>query len=717
MKRLIPVMCLLLLAYACSTTRVLEEGEYRLTSNEINIKGGGDLKASQISPYIRQSAQGWTPMLYVYNWSKKDGLFHKIGTAPELFDSTSVASSVSNIATHLDYLGYYRSGVQGEIIRKGKKAKVRYTIYPGKRYKIDSLSFEIPDGGTFPADFYSDSSAAVKALMGEWLSEDILEDESVRSASVMRDLGYFDFNKNNYSFEADTLADGTATLIYRVREYSRNETEAAARPISKYYIGNVGIKRPADFPFREKVLKDLNTIHPGDLYSEKSVNNTYSRLSSIRAFSTVAIEMTPRDSNLVDCGISLSRSPQQGFKVNLEASTNSLGLFSVSPQLSFFHKNVFHGGEWLNLGFSGDFQRRPSDNARAVEYGITAGLSLPRFVGLPYSIFKGPRIPRTEINFTYNYQDRPEYNRAIIATAFGYSGTTGNRNISYQIYPLQVNFVRLFNLDPGFASSLEGNPFMRYSYQNHLDAGVGATFYYNSSTDIVPQGTYKFRRLSFDLSGNVLSLFRNMMHVNSDGAAIIAGSPYSQYVRGEYSWGKAWRYGQDDNQAVALRLLVGAGYAYGNSTTLPFEKQFYVGGSSSMRGWQARALGPGAEVMNGTFIIPSQTGDFKLETNLEYRFNLFWKLEGALFADVGNVWNMLGDPESAGAFRINDFYKTLAADWGLGIRVNLTFILLRLDFGMQVYDPSQPEDARMVSPRNWLKGGYNALHFGVGYPF
>ena len=133
-----------------------------------------------------------------------------------------------------------------------------------------------------------------------------------------------------------------------------------------------------------------------------------------------------------------------------------------------------------------------------------------------------------------------------------------------------------------------------------------------------------------------------------------------------------------------------------------------------MRGWQARALGPGAQPANTFFSIPSQTGDIKLEANLEYRFGIFWKFEGALFADIGNVWTL---SEGDGQFRISDFYKTVAADWGAGLRLNLQFILIRIDFGMQRYDPSREEGKRLIGAGSWLASGNNAFHFGIGYPF
>ncbi|MBQ6291541.1 MAG: BamA/TamA family outer membrane protein, partial [Bacteroidales bacterium] len=387
------------------------------------------------------------------------------------------------------------------------------------------------------------------------------------------------------------------------------------------------------------------------------------------------------------------------------------GLMGISPQLSFYHKNIFHGGEWLNLSFMGNFQFMLHDPIRSNEFGVSAGLSFPKFLGLPYSFFSGPNIPRTEINLSYNYQDRPEYTRNIFSTSFGYSGIL--RKLSYQFYPLQLNVVQLSHMDESFYKTLSRNPFMRYAYQDHFDAGVGGTFYLSSSSEAIPSESYRYLRLTTDLSGNVIGLFKPMMKTDDEGRGLIFGIPYSQYVRAELTLGRTWMFGRGDRQAIATRLLAGAGHSYGNSSVLPFEKQFYAGGANSMRGWQARALGPGMSPMNESFIIPSQTGDMKLEANVEYRFPMFWKVEGALFVDAGNVWTFKqDDPKSK--FDLDTLGDSIAMDWGLGLRVNLSFLVLRLDAAKKLHDPAVQ---KWLGPDDWQKKGSGAIHFGVGYPF
>lgn len=723
-------MATAVLSFSCSTTRVLGDGQFRLADNKVVVDNDRKFNTKEIESYIKQKPNsyiifGWNPFLNIYNWSGKNAdkginkFLRKIGTAPVVYQPSQVEASVENINRHLEYLGYYGSDVRSKVRVNGKRVTVTYSVTLGRRYRIGNVSFAVPDG-EFKEDFYADT-AAVSIRPGDFLSEDALEKETERAASMFRRKGYFGFTKNYFSFEADTLARrDTADLLMTVKEYTRNQTAEYARPHRKYFFGDVSISYDNDLKFNDRVLKNICTIRPGAMYDEREVNTTYSRLSALRLFSGVNVALNPRDSGIVDCDISLTKSRMQGFKVNLEGSTNSTGLIGISPQVSYYHKNIFHGGQWLNLGFLGNFQFKYDDRSvKSNEFGVSAGLSFPEFLGLPNSIFHGPSVPRTEINASYNYQNRPEYTRNMISTSYGYSGSLRNGKFFYQFYPIQAKIVRLTNLDPNFYTTLSGNPFMRDAYQNHFDVGSGLVAYYTTSTALVPKETYEYARLQLDASGNVLSLFNKAMKSDEYGSRLIWNTPYSQYIRTELTLGKTFVFGKNGGQALAIRLLGGVGYAYGNSSTIPFEKQFYSGGANSMRGWQARSLGLGNSKADTTFVIPSQTGDVKLEANLEYRFPMFWKLCGAVFTDVGNIWTLKetdGDDGSHTHFDLKNLAASLAADWGIGLRVDLNFLILRLDMGMKVYDPSL-DTARWRSPSQWLKKDGYTLHFGVGYPF
>lgn len=713
---------MLMVTISCSTTRVLQDDQYRLAKNRIEVVNDDEFNPNALNPYLKQKPKGWSPFLYVYNWTNGKGkawdkLVTKIGVAPIVYDPELVDNSIENIDNHLEYLGYYGSHTESEIKVKKKRVEVIYKVTLGKQFPIRDLEITLPKRGEFAEAFMSDT-ASMMVKPGDFLSESMLEAETERAAAAMRNMGFYSFNKNNFFFEADTLSyPGTALLKMQINEFTRNETSRGAEPIRRFFINDVSISYPKSMKIREKILTELNLITPGDVYGEDIIKNTYSRYSALKTFSSVNIGTTQVDTNLVNCEISLSQSRNQGFKVNLEASTNSSGLLGVSPQLSYYHKNLFKGGEWLNLSFMGNFQFKLRDDVRSNEFGISGGLSIPKFFPLPYRYFKGS-IPRTDVNLSYNYQSRPEYTRNIISTSYGYSGNVRNR-FFYQAYPLQMNVVKLFDLDEDFYKTLANDPFLKNAYQNHFDLGSGATLYYTTNASANPQDTYFYTRFQFDIAGNMLSAFKPVMKKDANGSGMIWNTPFSQFVRGELTLGRTWVFGRNNGQAIATRILAGAGYAYGNSSALPFEKHFYGGGANSLRGWQARTVGPGCSPRDTSFVIPNQTGDMKLEANIEYRFNMFWKVAGAVFVDAGNVW-MLNYKDNSGnaddsMFRWNSLGESIAANWGVGVRLNLGFLLLRVDMGMKVHDPSR--DQKWVSPGKWLRRDNYALHFGVGYPF
>lgn len=719
MKRSLLWVISLLGIVSCSTTKLVPEGSYRLLSNKVVFEGE-KLSPTEVTPYIRQQAKkglifGWGPGMSIYNWSNGSGeginkFWETIGTAPVIFDPTQIEGSCANIAKHLETIGYYGSKVTGDVEYSGRMAKVKYRVTPGKRYPIDRIVYEVP-GGEFGEQFQADSSN-ITVKVGDFLSEKALEAETVRGAGVFRNLGYYEFNKNFYTFEADTLSDVT-TLYYRIREEPR-----------VFHIGQVNIIHPAGIPFREPLLRKFNVIQPGALYNEHIINTTYSRLSALKVFNSVSVEMSPADSATVDCDIRLSGLDQMGFKINLEASTNASDLLGFSPKLNLYHKNLFHGGEWLDLGFTGNWQWVPKTKISSSELGVTASLSFPRLLGISLRRMRGENIPRTEFKTSFNYQNRPEYKRILTSFSFGYNGQIG-REYFYQISPLQVSTVKLYEVDAAFLDKLSTYPYLWDTFEDQINAGVAAMLYHTTNSDVVPKTAYHYERLSVEASGNVISLF-NPILPKYEGLIpqhLLFGLPYKQYVRAELNLGRVFRFGWGDLQSLVLHLVAGAGLAYGNSVSLPFEKQFYCGGANGMRGWQARTLGPGFSPLSDYFKIPSQTGDFKLEADIEYRFPSIWKLEWAVFAEAGNVWNLpfvrkditgdygdIEDPSSLFSLR------SVAADWGLGLRVNLDFILIRLDVGFRIHDPARAEGDRWVKPRDWFHGS-SAIHFGVGYPF
>ena len=338
--RIISILTILFMFLSCSTTRVLQDDQYRLAGNKIKVENDKEFNPNQLNKYLKQNkGLGWSPFLYVYNWTNGNGgnwdrFVQRIGKAPVVYDPELVDQSVTNIKDHLEYIGYYASEVESEIKVNKRTVKVVYNVSLGKRYPIKDITLQLPSQGEFRNAFLEDSTVfSVKP--GDYLSEISLETETEVLAAIMRNKGFYDFSKNNFFFEADTISDpGSALLTMQVNEYTRNESPKEAKPIRRYYIDNVTFSYPKTLNIKENVLRNLNTVIPGEVYSENMINQTYARLSALRVFSSVNIGMTPKDTNLIDCSISLAQSKLQGVKLNLEASTNSSGLFGISPHQS-----------------------------------------------------------------------------------------------------------------------------------------------------------------------------------------------------------------------------------------------------------------------------------------------------------------------------------------------------------------------------------------------
>ena len=725
--KLILAICTACAFTACSTTRALRSDEFLLRKNTV-VVSDRSFNSSGLSSYLAQKPNsyllGMNPLLSVYNWAGNSesgfaGFLRRLGTAPVVYEASKVEESLASMENHLRYIGYYGSHVDSEISVKGKKVYVTYYVTPGRRYEISSVDYVLPQYGSFQEDFRADEPNSL-AKAGTVLSEKTLEAEAERSSRYLRNQGYYGMSKSFFAFEADTLAsDGKARLKYSVLDYALGDDPETAREHRKFTIGNVSFSYPTDLKIRPKVLEGLNLLRPGQPYSEEAINTTYTRLTNVAMFNGVNVNVTPVADDKVDCDISLRAGGLQGFKTNLEASVNSTGLIGISPQLTYYHKNIFHGGEVLNLGLKGNFQFKPNDNVSSTELSVSSSIRFPRFIGFPMSRFKGPYVPRTDISLAFNYQDRPEFRRSVISSAFTYNGRLSER-LFYQFSPARANIARVFDVDEAFLNQFIDNLFMLQMFSDNFDLGWSAMLYYTTDASTIPTRTYHYWRLSADVAGNILSMFNSVLPQNAAGEFMVWNIPYAQYVRGELQLGQTFRFGRNDKQALALRFLAGGVYTYGNST-MPLDKTFYCGGSTSMRGWQARTLGPGNDTsLAEFFIIPTQIGLMKFEANAEYRFPLFWKFEGATFLDAGNVWDYATTEEEKDdpdVFSFKTLPESFGMNWGVGLRLNLDLILLRVDAGFRLHDPGRAEGERWVGPDGWFKKNGFAIHFGVGYPF
>ena len=731
-KRNILILSVVVLAIAagCSTTKTLSEGELQYYDSKVVVDNDPleQFDVSQLTPYMKQSPNyyyigHWNPLLYVYNWtkgtgSKWDRFVEKLGVAPVVYDSDLLKPTVDGMLNQLEYSGYFNSDVTvKEIERTTKKGEKKhqisteYHVKLGKQYPLRKIDFYV-DNPDLAAIMASDS-ANFSIAPGDPLSQKALENESERLAQLFRDNGYWGFSKNYFFYYADTTSfQNEAVMWTRIEDYTHNETPSAARPHRKYTIGSVNVLKGDGLKVTDRLVNRLNRLREGDIYREKDVKTTYSLLSSVPAFSSVSVNLSEKDSTTLDCRIALSPAKRRAVKLSFDGSINTNGLWGISPAISYSNKNFFHGGEVFSLGFKGDFQFNLKEDVRSIEFSVNSGLKFPTFLLLPDKIFKTV-LPSTDVNLTYNYQDRPEYHRNIFSATYGYSWISSDKKNRYEVTPANVKVVNVGYMNPEFIQKI-ADPALLNSFDSHFVLGSRFNYFYTTDPSTHPKSTYFYLRGSLETAGNLLNLFHKQLKAEDYDTGEIFNLPYSQYVRTEISAVPTLRFGQNEEYSIAARLLMGFGLAYGNSSYLPYEQVFFAGGANSLRGWAARTVGPGASELSSAFSIPDQNGEMHLELNLELRFPIFWKLHGGVFLDAGNIWDITDRGDDKARFRFNNFLTTSALNWGIGLRADFDLILVRLDLGIQTYDPRKQH---FVSPIDWFMEDAMSLHFGIGLPF
>jgi outer membrane protein assembly factor BamA len=424
----------------------------------------------------------------------------------------------------------------------------------------------------------------------------------------------------------------------------------------------------------------------------------------------------------------------QSYKIELEG-THSSGNIGGAVSLVYQHKNLFHGAELFSTSLRGAYEAvKQATRLRSIqEYGAETSLRFPQFL-IPFLNSEGfikKYNPSTNIIAAYNYQAMPLFTRTLASASFGYNWRAG-RYQTHIITPFQLNLVKLppGSMDPDFAKKIQST-FLAYSYTDVLILGGGYSYIFNNQL-IQNSKDYVFLRANFETAGNMNALLSRISGSQKSGPStyMFLGQPYAQYVRGDIDL--RYNYSYNDVSSSVYRGFVGVGIPYGNSRAIPFEKQYFGGGANSLRAWQVRSVGPGSydayDAGNPDSTFLNQTADIKIELNAEYRFKLFWILEGALFVDAGNIWTYNRDESRPGtqfSFReikneagdviSRPFYKDFAIGTGMGFRFDFKFVIGRLDVGMKLRDPRMGQG--WIPGRRPYERRDFALVLGIGYPF
>ena len=752
---------------SCSATKFVPDGSYLLDEVKIHTDNK-EIKLSDMRLYVRQNPNSkWfstiKTQLYVYNWSGRDStkwfnrFLRKIGDAPVIYNESDAIRSQEEIAKAVQNLGYMGASVKRTTKTKKKKLKLFYEITSGKPYIVRTLKYDISDKKI--AEYLRNDSTQSMLRKGMLFDVNVLDAERQRITDYLLCNGYYKFNKDYITYTADTArnthqVDLTLHLLPYKTYVGDTPKEHFQYKINKInFITDYDVLQSSalssieindslhynGFPIyykdklylRPKVLVDNLRFASGDLYDERNVQKTYTyfgRLSALKYTNIRFFETQNGDSTQLNCYVMLTKSKHKSISFELEG-TNSAGDLGAAASVSFQHRNLFRGSETFMIKFRGAYEAisglQPGyKNHNYTEYGVETSINFPNFL-FPFltSDFKRRIKATTEFGLQYNYQLRPEFSRTIASASWSYKWMQ-KQKIQHRIDLLDISYLYLPWISSQFQEDYinkdKDNYILKYNYENRLIVRMGYNYSYNSAggalvNNTITTNSYSIRA-GFESAGNILYGISKMINMrkNKDGEYAILGIPYAQYLKGDFDFAKNIII--DHRNSLAFHAGIGIAVPYGNAKVVPFEKRYFSGGANSVRGWSVRNLGPGSFAGDGNFM--NQSGDIKLDASIEYRTRLFWKFRGAAFIDAGNIWTIREyENQPGGVFEFDKFYKQIAVAYGLGLRLDLDFFVLRFDGGMKAINPKYKkakERYPIIHPR--FSRDF-AFHFAVGYPF
>lgn len=730
--RLLP----LLLLCACSETKYVEEGSYMLDHNYIHTEGTySDVNTGNLKNYLRQRPNSrWFSLvrlpLAVYSLSGRDSTkwlnrtLKNIGEAPVIFDSVKALQTCKDLQLALQNQGYLRTAVDLDVYKRKKRIDAIYTLRPGEPYFIRRLNYQIQD--TAIARLLQDDGVNQRLLReGGRFDVNMLDAERKRITSLLNDKGYFRFHKEYITYLADSVENSRGVDVTLVlSDLKRPEMPDTLH--RRYRVGSInfqsGDREHPKIHLRNRVLRESTYLEEGDYYSGSALQNTYNHFGRLQAVKYTNISFTERpDTALLDCDIQLSTNKPSTISFQPEG-TNTAGDLGAAASLTYQNRNLFRGSEALSIELRGAYEAirglEGYSNQDFLEYSLETRLSFPRFI-MPFVSYKLRRSinATSELSLLYDVQNRPEFHRRVVSAAWRYKWNPQNQRHHYQWDLLDMNYVFMPWISSTFRTTYlenktNSNAILSYNYADLFIMKTGFGFSYNNGRLAL--------KTNVETAGNLLSLGARLMNTekNGRGQYRLFNIAFAQYVKGDIDITRSIRI--DEANTLVFHAGFGIAYPYGNSSVLPFEKRYFSGGANSVRGWSVRSLGPGKyKERDGRINFISQTGDMKLDLNVEYRTHLFWKLGGALFIDAGNIWTLRDYPEQAGGqFRFKDFYKQMAVCYGLGFRFNFDYFILRFDLGMKAVNPAYEEDDEEHYPLLHPRLSRDlAFHFAVGLPF
>lgn len=702
---------ILLLTTACSTGKYVQEGEYILDKVAV-VSDQSDYNASPLSQYVRQKEKPKLFSLFRNPFSRK----------PVIYDTLQARLSCQDLMTAMQNEGYMNAGVSLYTETKGKKLKATYLLHPGQPFLIGKVNYDIQDEGILQL-LHLDQPANQQIKPGMRFTVETLDYERKRIAGLLSDNGYFRFNKDFIHFAADTIMGRKdIALTLQLRKYKPNNNSPEVDH-TRYLIRDVLFQsNDSDrIHLRKQVLLNATAIKEGRPYDASALQRTYNNFARLQAvkYTNIKFAEVP-DTNLLDCHIQISTNKPSTISFQPEG-TNTAGDLGAAASITYTNRNLFHGSEQLSIEFRGAYEAITGlegyQDQNYTEFSVETKLVFPRFLA-PFlsKSFRRRQTASSEWAVSWDFQNRPEFHRRVFSSAWRYRWSEPKHHLNYRFDFLDLNYVYMPWISSTFKrdyldNAENRNAILRYNYEDIFIMKTGFTVSYTDGVDAV--------RANFESAGNLLNGVSKGFgfKTNSQGQHTLFNIAYAQYVKFDFDYTHLFQF--DKRNALALHAGLGVAYPYGNSTVLPFEKRYFSGGANSVRGWSVRELGPGKfKGTDGRIDFINQTGDVKLDLNAEYRSSLFWKLQGALFIDAGNIWTLRNYAEQPGGqFKFTEFYKQIAASYGMGLRLNFDYFILRFDVGMKAINPayeSEKEHWSIIHPK--LSRDFD-FHFAVGLPF
>lgn len=682
--------------------------------------------------------------LWIWNaFSKSRSVFSKwmtksFGKPPVLMSWVNPELRANVTRELLRSNGYFDSSVEYNVItqKNPKKAKIGYTVNLGRLYRIDSLGY---------VNFPQRADSLIRATIGETLIHpgdpfkvSTLDAERTRLSNVFRNNGYYYYQPGYASYLADTIS--VPDTVQLRLQYADSVPANVRR---KWYIGKVNLELRKDYmeelsdslehryftvrfngrkpPLRTRViLRDLK-LRPRKLYSYDDYLQSANKITGTGLFSYVDFKFTPRDTTLrcdtLDLTLSCVFDKPYDFYVEANMVGKTSGKLGPGAVIGISRRNAFRGGEKLDININGSYEWQTGHNAdgsssemNSYEYGANVSLEIPRLLLPFWSRVRWYNTPSTILKASSSVINRSGYfKRHIVSGELTYNFQRTATSV-HQFSPLILQYEYMTRMTSAFSDILEENPYLLVTMADQFVPKMRYTYTYSSPTN------YRspiYWQVVVSEASNLLSL-GYMMAGNkwNEKSKQLFKNPYAQFFKIETDFRKTWAVG--DHSQLVGHVSAGFIWSYGNSVSAPYSEQFYVGGANSIRAFNVRSIGPGAYHTDSEHAsYMDQTGDIKLQANLEYRFRLFGNLYGATFLDAGNVWALRDDGyRTNSVFKVKNLLKETALGTGVGLRYDLEFFVLRLDWGVGLHVPYKSGFYNISS-----FGDGQSLHFAIGYPF